>query len=187
MSNDEHADQARQTGASIWETIKRTSGSAAEAAQRALQVQRLNAQIRKLEARQRKVVFSIGRKVYELHGMGKVRNKDVLDDCLQIDQLTEQVQAVKVQIEQIRAEAKERPSDELEDSSFLTEEPEEVQVPVETAAPAAEDRAPEQPACSGSDGPAESGPEAAPEPEAADAGEDIDIELDPALEDKADE
>ncbi len=187
MSQDEREDQAKQAGASIWETIKRTSGSAADAAQRALQIQRLNAQIRKLEAQQRKVVFSIGRKVYELHGIGKVRNKDVLDDCLTIDQLSEQAEAVKAQIEQIRAEAKERPADQLEDSSFLTEETEETEVPIETDTPAADDPAPEQPACCGADDAADA--DAAPEPEAesANAGEDIDIELGPKAESEGDD
>ena len=187
MSQDERGDQAKQTGASIWETIKRTSGSAAEAAQRALQIQRLNAQIRKLEVQQRRVLLAIGQKVYELHGLGKVRNKDVLDDCLKIDELSEQTVAVKAQIEQIRAEAKERPTDELEDNSFLTEEAEETEVPIETDTPAADAAEPEQPACGASDEPADA--DAAPEAdaEASDAGEDIDIELGSTAESKSDE
>lgn len=189
MSQDEHGDQAKQTGASIWETIKRTSGSAAEAAQRALQIQRLNAQIRKLEVQQRRVLFAIGQKVYELHGLGKVRNKDVLDDCLKIDELTEQAETVKAQIEQIRAEAKERPGDELEDDSFLTEEAEETDVPVEIDTSETDATAPEQPARGASDEPADADGDATPEPDAepADAGDDIDIELGSTAESKGDE
>lgn len=189
MSQDEHGDQAKQTGASIWETIKRTSGSAAEAAQRALQIQRLNAQIRKLEVQQRRALFAIGQKVYDLHGMGKVRNKDVLDDCLKIDELSEQAVAVKAQIEQIRAEAKERPGDELEDDSFLTEEAEETEVPVEIDRSETDGTAPEQPACDASDKPTDTdgGAVAEPDAESADAGEDIDIELGSTAESKGDE
>jgi len=187
MSQDEREDQAKQTGASIWETIKRTSGSAAEAAQRALQIQRLNAQIRKLEVKQRRALFTIGQKVYELHGLGKVRNKDVLDDCLKIDELSEQAVAVKAQIEQIRAEAKERPADELEDNGFLTEEAEETEVPVEIDTPQTDATAPEQPACCASDEPADADAAPGPEAESPDAGDDIDIELGSTAESKSDE
>ena len=206
MSQDDSRDQARQAGANIWETIKRTGGSAADAAQRALQVQRLSAQIRKMESQQRRVVFTIGQKVYELHGLGKVRNKDVLNECIKIDELSEQIELVKSQIEQIRAEAKERPEQELEDSGFLTEEVEdtdgEAEVEVEMEVEVEVDEATE-PADQTHDVD-ENGPEldSTEKPAAAccvedestedesgddDGAEDVDIELGPTTESGTDE
>ncbi len=117
-------EQAKQASGSVWKQIKRGGESAADAAQRAMHIQRLKAQMRKLRSQRRKTIYAIGEQVYALHARGKVRNLDVLDNCQSIDEFMQQVAQLQEQIDSIRAQGRRARADaqELTDDSFLTEE-----------------------------------------------------------------
>jgi len=58
--------------------------------------------IRRLRADQQRILSTIGAKVYTLHTRGKVRNRDVLADCQQIDDILAQIERLKKEIEDIK-------------------------------------------------------------------------------------
>ena len=117
----------RKTVSSLAVTIDRQAG-----------IQKLVAQIRALRRERQQVLVAIGKKAYSLHTRGKVRNRDILEDCLRIDEIEAEVKRVEAEIEEIRRQAK--PEDELlvdlEDEGIMGEEEEVVEVA--EAAPAAE-------------------------------------------------
>jgi hypothetical protein len=110
--------------------------------------------LRKLRGDQQQALRLIGAKVYTLHTLGKVRNKDVLVDCQHIDEILARIERLKKEIEEIKRHST-KPEVKLikiEDDELLTEPGEEdapvspeamtVEEPTETApaeeAPAAE-------------------------------------------------
>jgi hypothetical protein len=136
-------------------------------------VQLLKNQVRTLARERQSLVMTIGRKVYALHSRGKVKNRDVLSDCLRLDQNRGEIEDLKRKIEEIRlASLGEMAPVDLEDDSFLGEdEPAgEAQSAVESAEQDEELAPPE------ADGPApepeESGPSSAPEVDEEEGAED---------------
>jgi hypothetical protein len=115
--------------------------------------------IRKLRGDQQQALGIIGAKVYSLHTLGKVRNKDVLVDCQRIDEILARLERLKQEIEEIKRRST-RPEIKLiqiEDDEPLTEPgDEEIPAPVEKPAPAK----------AGAPAPAEPEAPAAVEPEA---------------------
>jgi hypothetical protein len=99
--------------------------------------QRIRA-IRKLRGDQQHALQTIGAKVYTLHTLARVRNKDVLADCQRIDELLARIERLKQEIEEIkrRSTKPEIKLIQIEDDQPLTE-------PGEEEAPAAD---PEKPA-----------------------------------------
>ncbi len=89
---------------------------------RQAKIQRLAAQVRGLARERNTLIVTIGKKVYALHGRGKVKNRDVLGDCLRLDQIREEIAELKHKIEEIRLSLEERPEVDLEDDSLLAEE-----------------------------------------------------------------
>lgn len=58
--------------------------------------------IRRLRADQQRLLSTIGAKVYTLHTRGKVRNRDVLADCQQIDDILARIERLRKEIEEIK-------------------------------------------------------------------------------------
>lgn len=58
--------------------------------------------LRKLRGDQQQALRLIGAKVYTLHTLGKVRNKDVLVDCQHIDEILARIERLKHEIEEIK-------------------------------------------------------------------------------------
>jgi len=143
--------QARQTLGRVFQGSKRSVEVIAAGIDRQATIQKLAGQIRALERERSQLIITIGKKVYSLHTRGKVRNRDVLRDCVRIDETGQQIEQGQQQIEQIRRQAV--PSEELvveiEDEEPVTdEEIGEEEVTVEPSAPEAESAAvePEAPA-----------------------------------------
>jgi len=143
--------QARQTLGRVFQGSKRSVEVIAAGIDRQATIQKLTGQIRGLERERSQLVITIGKKVYSLHTRGKVRNRDVLRDCVRIDETGQQIEQCQQQIEQIRRQAV--PSEELvveiEDEEPVTnEEIGAEEVTVEPSAPEAESAAvePEAPA-----------------------------------------
>jgi len=90
-------------------------------------MQKLAARIRGLNRERSQLIRSIGKKVYSLHTHGKVRNQDVLSDCLRIDETAQEIESLRDQIEDLRrqAAAGEELVVHIEDETVLTEETEE--------------------------------------------------------------
>ena len=141
-----------------------------ESLDRQARIQRLAGQARGLARERNTLITTIGKKVYALHGRGKVKNRDVLGDCLRIDEIREEIEKLKHQIEEIRlASMGELPEIELEDDSLLAEEEpvDEPPAEVEATDEEAEEMAPPE-----ADGPAPEEEEAvclAPAPEVDEA------------------
>ncbi len=132
--------QARQTLGRVFQGSKRSVEVIAAGIDRQATIQKLTGQIRALERERSQLVITIGKKVYSLHTRGKVRNRDVLRDCVRIDEAGQQIEQCQQQIEQIRRQAV--PSEELvveiEDEEPVTdEEIGEEEVTVEPSAPEA--------------------------------------------------
>ena len=89
-------------------------------------------------------VKTVGKKVYSLHTRGKVRNKDVLSDCVRVDEIGQEIETIHQQIEETRrqAAASEELVVEIEDEAPLTEEAEQE----ESGAEPAEGQTPQSPA-----------------------------------------
>jgi len=143
--------QARQTLGRVFQGSKRSVEVIAAGIDRQATIQKLTGQIRALERERSQLIITIGKKVYSLHTRGKVRNRDVLRDCVRIDEAGQQIEQCQQQIEQIRrqAAAGEELVVEIEDEEPVTdEEIGEEEVTVEPSAPEAESAAvePEVPA-----------------------------------------
>jgi cell division protein FtsB len=122
MTSDER-NQATGLGGGVWDALKRGGDSLAQAARRLAQVQRLQSQMQRLRARRRDTLQAIGEQVYALHGRGRVRNRDVLQNCEALDQIACQLADLHRQVEELREQAR-RPSSTQEplDDSFLTDD-----------------------------------------------------------------
>lgn len=125
--------QFKETAGSLVRGSRRSVGVIAESLDRQASIQKLAARIRALNRERSDVITSIGKKVYSLHTRGKVRNRDVLSDCLRIDEMGQQVEDLQQQIEELRrqATAAEELVVELEDEAPVTEEAEEPEAPAE--------------------------------------------------------
>jgi len=120
---------------SLWEQIKqvlreffrgsreRVSGLAGTIDRQA-GMRKLAAQIGLLRRERRQLLLTMGRKAYSLHTRGKVRNRDILEDCLRIDEIEADISGLQDHIEQIRRQA--GPEDdlivELEDETPVADE-----------------------------------------------------------------
>ncbi len=104
-----------------------------ESLDRQARIQRLAGQARALVRERNNLVTTIGKKVYALHNRGKVKNRDVLGDCLRIDQIRAEIEDLKRKIEEIRlAAVEDMPEMDLEDESLLDEEESASEAPAET-------------------------------------------------------
>ncbi len=120
---------------SLWEQIKqvlreffrggreRVSGLAGTIDRQA-GIRKLAAQIGLLRRERRQLLLTMGKKAYSLHTRGKVRNRDILEDCLRIDEIEAEVSEFQDRIEQIRRQAgpEEELVVELEDEQPVAEE-----------------------------------------------------------------
>ena len=77
---------------------KRVSGLA-ETIDRQATIQKLAARIRLLRRQRHQLLLTMGKKAYSLHTRGKVRNRDILGDCLHIDEIEADIKQVQAQIE----------------------------------------------------------------------------------------
>jgi hypothetical protein len=94
-----------------------------ESLDRQTRIQRLVGQVRALARERNDLVVTMGKKVYALHTRGKIKNRDVLSDCLRLDQIRAEIADLKRKIEEIRlADTGEMPPVDLEDDSFLAED-----------------------------------------------------------------
>ncbi len=120
---------------------KHSAGVIAENLRRRAAMQKLAAGIRGLNRERSQLIRSIGKKVYSLHTRGQVRNRDVLSDCLRIDEAGQEIEALQEQIEELRREAGggEELVVEIEDEAPVTEEAEEEAGAVEPPEPSGEE------------------------------------------------
>ena len=85
---------------------------------------KLAAQIGLLRRERHQLLLTMGKKAYSLHTRGKVRNRDILEDCLRIDEIEADISALQDHIEQIRRQ--DGPDEdlivELEDEQPVAEE-----------------------------------------------------------------
>jgi len=98
---------------SLWEQIKqvlreffrgskeRVSGLAGTIDRQA-SIRKLAAQIGLLRRERHQLLLTMGKKAYSLHTRGKVRNRDILEDCLRIDEIEAEVSEFQDRIEEIR-------------------------------------------------------------------------------------
>ncbi len=122
---------------SLWEQIKqvlreffrgskeRVSGLAGTIDRQA-SIRKLTAQIGLVRRERRQLLLTMGKKAYSLHTRGKVRNRDILEDCLRIDEIEAEISEFQDRIEQIRRQAgpEEDLLVELEDEQPVVEEAE---------------------------------------------------------------
>jgi len=120
---------------SLWEQIKqvlreffrgsreRVSGLAVTIDRQA-SIRKLAAQIGLLRRERHQLLLTMGKKAYSLHTRGKVRNRDILEDCLRIDEIEADIRALQDRIEEIRRQAgpEEDLVVELEDEQPVAEE-----------------------------------------------------------------
>jgi len=101
---------------SLWEQIKqvlreffrgsreRVSGLAGTIDRQA-GMRKLAAQIGLLRRERHQRLLTMGKKAYSLHTRGKVRNRDILEDCLRIDEIEAEISEFQDRIEEIRRQA----------------------------------------------------------------------------------
>ncbi len=139
----------RQTADRIFRGSKHSVAVITESIDRQATIQKLASGMRGLERERHDLISTIGKKVYSLHQRGKVRNRDVLNDCVRIDEIGQQMEDLQQQIEQIRrlAATEEEIVVELEDEESLTDEeaatPEEVEEEEVATEPPGEEQQPE--------------------------------------------
>ena len=102
---------------------KRVSGLAGTIDRQA-GMRKLAGQIGLLRRERHQRLLTMGKKAYSLHTRGKVRNRDILEDCLRIDEIVAEINEFQDRIEQIRRQAgpEEDLLVELEDEQPVTEE-----------------------------------------------------------------
>ena len=88
------------THASSW--LRRSSEVAGEWIDEQAAITQRVRSIRKLRGDQQQALGMIGAKVYSLHTLGKVRNKDVQVDCQRIDEILGRIERLKQEIEEIK-------------------------------------------------------------------------------------
>jgi hypothetical protein len=118
------ATRARELGQLLWRKARQGGEAAAEALEQQASLQRLAGQARKLDRDRRLLFGQMGAKVYALHGQGKIRNQDVLEDCRRVDEIAAEIQALRQQMQDIRAAslAQGVKLPELDDETALTDE-----------------------------------------------------------------
>lgn len=118
----------KELGNLFWRNAKESGEAAADAIEQRAAVQRLALQIRKLDKERSALIRTIGAKVYSLHGAGKVRNQDVLVDCVRIDAILADISVLQKQIERIRLASLEKGIEVpiMSDEAALTDEEEDV-------------------------------------------------------------
>lgn len=89
-------------------------------------MRKLAAQIGLLRRERHQRLLTMGKKAYSLHTRGKVRNRDILEDCLRIDEIEADISEFQDRIEQIRRQAgpEEDLIVELEDETPVAEQTE---------------------------------------------------------------
>ncbi len=104
---------------------QRVSGLA-DSIDRQAGIQKLAARIRLLRRQRHQFLVTMGKKAYSLHTRGKVRNRDILGDCLHIDEIEAEIQQLQAQTEEIRRQAGVSPDLllELENETPVAEEEE---------------------------------------------------------------
>ncbi|MEN6305218.1 MAG: hypothetical protein ABFD96_21020 [Armatimonadia bacterium] len=114
----------RELGNLFWRSARESGEAAADAIEQRTAIQRLALQIRKLDKERSALIRTIGAKVYGLHGQGKVRNQDVLVDCVRIDAILADISVLQKQIERIRLASLEKGIEVpiLSDEAPLTDE-----------------------------------------------------------------
>ncbi len=125
----------KQTADRVFRGSKHSVAVITESIDRQATIQKLASRMRGLERERHDLISTIGKKVYSLHQRGKVRNRDVLNDCVRIDEIGQQLEDLQQQIEQIRRQAatEEEIVVEIEDEESLTDE--EAAAPEEEATP----------------------------------------------------
>ncbi len=120
-------EQVRQSFGPVVRGSKQSVGVMAEGLRRRAAMQKLAGRIRALNRERSQLVRTIGKKVYSLHTRGKVRNQDVLSDCLRIDETAQEIEALHQQMEELRRQAAtgEQLVVDIEDETPLAEEVEE--------------------------------------------------------------
>jgi hypothetical protein len=130
----------RELGSLVWRTTRETGEAAAEAIEHRATMQRLALQVRKLDKERSGLIRQIGSKVYALHGQNKVRNQDVLGDCVRIDAILAEITALQKEMERLRQASLEQGIEVpiMSDETPLTDEEEaEAPVPAATGVPSA--------------------------------------------------
>lgn len=114
----------KELGGLLWRKARQGGEAAAEALEQQASIQRLVGQIRRLQRERGALFGQMGTKVYALHGQGKIRNQDVLEDCERVDAISAEIERLRQQIQDIRtaslAQGVKLP--ELADESALTAE-----------------------------------------------------------------
>lgn len=125
--------QSREVLDRVVRGSRHSVGAIGKSLDRQAAMQRLAARIRGLNRERSELVRTIGKKVYSLHTRGKVRNRDVLSDCLRIDETGQEIEALQQQIEELRRQgaASEELVVEIEDETPVTEEAEEEEAATE--------------------------------------------------------
>ncbi len=97
--------QIKQVLREFFRGSQKTVSSLAETFDRQAGIQKLAARIRLLRRQRHQFLLTMGKKAYSLHTRGKVRNRDILADCLHIDEIEAEIQQLQAQIEEIRRQA----------------------------------------------------------------------------------
>ncbi len=140
--------QIKQVGRELFRGGRRRFSGLAVTLDRQAGMQKLAARIRGLGHQRQQLLLTMGRKAYSLHRRGKVRNRDILADCLTIDELEAEIGHIQARIEEIRRQA--GPGQdvllELEDEApvAVEEEPPEEVLTVTVEAESVEEPAAEQ-------------------------------------------
>lgn len=129
----------RELGNLVWRNARETGEAAAEALEHRAAMQRLAMQVRKLDKERAGLIRQIGSKVYALHGQNKVRNQDVLGDCVRIDAILAEITALQKEMERLRQASLEKGIEVpiMSDETPLTDEAESAEGPTLTTTPTA--------------------------------------------------
>jgi len=108
----------------LGEAIRKSSDAAGKWIDLQAEIGRRTARIRRLQGEREKLIRQIGEKVYTLHTRGKVRNRDVLEDCVRIDEILGEIERLRREIEELRRRmaGREKPLAEVKDEAPLVEE-----------------------------------------------------------------
>jgi len=97
--------QIKQVSRELFRGGRRRFSGLAVTIDRQAGIQKLAVRIRGLRRQRQQTLLTIGRKAYSLHSRGKVRNRDILADCLTIDEIEAEIAHIQARIEEIRREA----------------------------------------------------------------------------------
>ncbi len=97
--------QIKQVCRELFRGGRRRFSGLAVTIDRQVGIQKLAARTRGLRRQRQQLLLTIGRKAYSLHSRGKVRNRDILADCLTIDEIETEIAQTEARIEEIRRQA----------------------------------------------------------------------------------